>query len=95
MKNRTEFGFGRQGKHPFDALFDEGGLPAPSFRREATTAEWSQHLKEVAEWRRSADRQALERSRARLRTLARMHYGALALIVVQALVIFGLVWSAR
>jgi len=44
---------------------------------------------------RSADRQALERSRARLRTLARMYYGALALIVVQALVIFGLVWSAR
>jgi len=69
-------------------------LPVPA-RSKATTAEWSQYLKEVAEWRASSDRQALERSRARLRTLARMYYGALALIVVQALVIFGLVWSAR
>lgn len=38
---------------------------------------------------------AEEWSRARLRTLARMYYGALALNVIQAIVIFGLVWSAR
>lgn len=68
-------------------------VPAPPLRK-ATTMEWSQYLTEVAEWRISADRQALERSRARLRTLARMYYGALALIVVQTFCILWLVWDA-